>query len=270
MLGGSVLELGSIIGLVAGLFFILSSILLASGFDVASAFNSFFDAASIMIVVGGTVAGTLIAHPLGKLISALKAIGKIFKIPDVDPTDAIENIITLANMARKEGILALEETAREMEDVFLQKGVMLVVDGTDPELVRNILDTELAYIERRHSEVRGVWDYIAAAAPAWGMIGTLIGLVMMLQDLSDPDAIGPSMAVALITTFYGSIIANYIAAPVANKLKGFSADEMLIKEVLIEGILSIQAGENPRIIEEKLKAFLSPSLRGAEESGGDD
>ena len=264
------MELASIIGLVSGLFFIISSILLAAHFNIPLAFHSFFNASSIMIVFGGTLAATLISAPLPKLISAMKASTKILKTPDNDPVNAIENIINLANIARKEGILALEETARNMDDKFLQKGVMLIVDGTDPELVRNILDTELAYIETRHAEIRGIWDTIGAMAPAWGMIGTLIGLVMMLQDLSDPDSIGPSMAVALITTFYGSVIANYIAIPIANKLKVFSAEEILIKEVLIEGMLSVQAGENPRIIEEKLKAFLSPELHSSDSKEGEE
>jgi chemotaxis protein MotA len=158
-----------------------------------------------------------------------------------------------------------------MDDAFLKKGIMLIVDGSDPELVRNILETEMAYIESRHNEIRGVWDYVASAAPAWGMIGTLIGLIVMLGDMSDPDQLGPSMAVAIITTFYGSVVANFIAIPIAAKMKIYSAEEMLLKEVLIEGMLSIQAGENPRIIEEKLKAFLSPALRGAapaDEGGG--
>lgn len=221
----------------------------------------FIDPPSIMITIGGTVAASLIANPLNDFIRALKAVKNIIKPKKLDPLIAISNIIELANLARKEGILALEDAAGNMDDEFLQKGVMLVVDGTDPELVRSILETELAYIETRHSGVAGVWEFIASMGPAWGMIGTLIGLVMMLQNMSDAASIGPSMAVAIITTFYGSLVANFIATPIATKLKLYSGEEVLMKEVLIEGILSIQAGENPRIIEEKLKVFLAPTLR---------
>ncbi len=257
------MDKGSVIGFASGVFFILASILLAVAPNYAIAGPAFINYPSIMIVLGGTLASTLISTPLDGVITAMKAISKVFKPPKVDPTDAIERIIKLANLARKEGILALEEAAKTMEDAFLQKGIMLIVDGTDPELVRNILETELAYIEGRHGKVRGVWEFIATIGPAFGMIGTLIGLIVMLQNMSDPSTLGPSMAVALITTFYGSLIANFIANPVANKMKLFSNDEMLMKEVLIEGMLSIQAGENPRIIEEKLKAFLSPAMRGS-------
>ena len=138
---------------------------------------------------------------------------------------------------------------------------MLIVDGTDPELVRNILETELVFLEERHAEGRGLYETLATYGPAFGMVGTLIGLINMLGDLDDPSTLGPSMAVALITTLYGSLLANAFAAPMAGKLKYKSAEEILVKEVVVEGLLSIQAGENPRIIEEKLKTFLPPELR---------
>lgn len=254
------MELGIIIGAIAGWIFILLSILFNADMDIGAVVR-FMDAPSVMITIGGTIASTIIAYPVPKLINGLKAVKNILMPKKLDPIGAIANIIELANLARKEGILALEEASNSMDDTFLQKGIMLVVDGTDPELVRNILETELSYIEGRHKEAQGVWDYIGGQSPAWGMIGTLIGLVMMLQQMDDPSSIGPSMAVALITTFYGSVVANFCAVPICNKMKIYSGSEILIKEVLIEGILSIQAGENPRIIEEKLKVFLAPALR---------
>lgn len=263
------MELGSIIGFLSGTFFIVFSLLLSASFNIAKV-AKIIDPPSVMITIGGSIAAVLIAYPIPRILNALKTIGKIFKPPIIDPKESINKIITLANLARKEGLLALEEAAQSMDDEFLKKGIMLIVDGTDPELVRNILETEMSYIEGRHGDVRGVWDFIGSIAPAFGMVGTLIGLIMMLQDMSDPDALGPQMAIAMITTFYGSVIANFIAIPVSNKLKVFSGDEMLIKEVLIEGMLSIQAGENPRIIEEKLKAFLSPALRNLESGNVDD
>lgn len=153
---------------------------------------------------------------------------------------------------------------------------MLVVDGTDPELVRAIMETELASVEERHKDKIGFWDGLGAMGPAWGMIGTLIGLINMLKLLDDPSSIGPNMAVALITTLYGSLIANWICIPVATKLRAKNQKEIMNKEVVCEGILSIQAGENPRVIEEKLKSFLAPAVRnevlggeGDSKQGGD-
>lgn len=254
------MDLGVIIGFASGVVFIFLSIFLGASYQI-SGILAFMDGPSVMITIGGTVASTLIAHPLPVLIKGLKGFKNAVKPIASDPIIAIKNIIDLANLARKEGILALEDASSEMNDKFLQKGVMLVVDGTEPELVRNILETEMSFIRERHKGVYSVWEYISSQGPAWGMIGTLIGLVLMLQSMSDPTTIGPKMAVAIITTLYGSIVANFIATPIANKLKGYSEDEMLVKEVLIEGILSIAAGENPRIIEEKLKVFLAPILR---------
>ncbi|PKM55654.1 MAG: motility protein A, partial [Firmicutes bacterium HGW-Firmicutes-3] len=199
--------------------------------------------------------------PMDKFINALKSVTKAFKNTIMDEAGVIRNIIELSNVARKEGLLALEEAADNIDDDFLKKGIMLVVDGTDPELVRNILETELIFIGGRHKEVASFWEKVAEMGPAWGMIGTLIGLINMLGSLDDPSAIGPAMAVALLTTMYGSLLANLVATPFAEKLKIKSGQEMLLKEVMIEGLLSIQAGENPRVIEEKLKAFLAPVLR---------
>ena len=150
---------------------------------------------------------------------------------------------------------------------------MLIVDGTDPDLVRGIMETELISIDERHKTNIGFWEDLGGMGPAWGMIGTLLGLVMMLYHMDDVAALGPNMAVALITTFYGSVLANWICAPFASKLKKVNGAEMKVKEITIEGLLSIQAGENPRVIEEKLKSFLAPGDRGSsggEEGGGEE
>lgn len=264
------MDLGSVIGLASSTFFLIVTILINSKFDMAAA-AGMIDIPSFLIVFGGTFGATMVSAPLPKTIAGFKSVGKIFKAQATDPGAAIAEIIALANLARKEGLLALEESVSTMDNAFLKKGIMLIVDGTDPELVRSIMETELAYQDQRHTECRGIWDTIGSMGPAWGMIGTLIGLVMMLQNLSDPTTIGPSMAVALLTTFYGSVLANSLAIPASKKLKSNSTDEFLIKEILIEGMLSIQAGENPRIIEEKLKAFLAPVLRGSVgDDGGDE
>ena len=152
----------------------------------------------------------------------------------------------------------------------MKKGILLIVDGTDPELVRGIMETELVSTESRHKDKISFWEDLGSMGPAWGMIGTLVGLVNMLYEMDDPSTLGPSMAVALITTLYGSLLANWICTPVATKLKANNATEIMVKEIMIEGLLSIQAGENPRVIEEKLKSFLAPSDRTIGEGGGED
>lgn len=264
------MDIAAVIGLVSGLFFIAMSILMALQFQVAGLI-AYVDWPSVMCTFGGTVAGVLSGYPLPKTIAALKAF-KIVIFPPLqgDAKAIIDQIIQLANVARKEGILALEEAAQAMEEKFLQKGLLLIVDGTDPELVRSILETELSYMEARHKAVTDTWDYIADMGPAWGLIGTLIGLVNMLNNLSDVSALGPNMAVAILTTFYGSVIANYLSKPVSKKMSFWNSEEVLLKELMIEGMLSIQAGENPRLIEEKLKSFLSPDIRSTvgEAAGG--
>lgn len=249
------MDLATIIGIIVGTSFIIM------GITLNGSILDFYNLPSIVIVLGGTIASTLVAYPLRKVLVTLKIVKKAFSSKDLDPGFVIKKIIEIANVARREGLLALEEAAEEIDDEFLKKGIMLIVDGTDPELVRNILETELTFLEQRHGLGKGIFEMMGAQAPAFGMIGTLIGLINMLQKLEDPKSVGPSMAVALITTFYGSVLANLIFLPIAAKLKIRSREEVLIKEIMVEGLLSIQAGENPRIIEEKLKAFLSPEIR---------
>ena len=221
----------------------------------------YYDLPSVIITIGGSIAGVLASYKLKDFIIGLKSITLAFKEKVIDPGAVISNIIDLSNVARKEGLLALEEASNDIDDPFLKKGIMLVVDGTDPELVRGILETELTCLEERHKKVISLWEKWAELGPAWGMIGTLIGLVNMLNNMEDASTIGPSMAVALITTLYGSIIANWLCNPVATKMKVNNDLEVIVKEVMVEGLLSIQAGENPRVIEEKLKSFLSPAVR---------
>lgn len=252
---GVFMDIATIIGFVLGSVFIVTSMSMVGNLEW------FWSTSSVMITIGGTICATMINYPLSKFFNAFRTLKHIFQVRQLEPGEVIHKIIELANIARKEGLLALEEAADEIGDDFLKKGVLLIVDGTDPELVRNILETELIFIEGRHKESQGIFETMGVLAPAFGMIGTLIGLIAMLQQLDDPSTLGPAMGVALITTFYGSLLANFIFIPTAGKLKTRSSEEILLKEVMIEGLLSIQAGENPRIIEEKLKAFLSPSMR---------
>ncbi len=264
------LDIASLVGFIMGVGMFVFGV--ASGDDGFSALGNFWDPASVLITIGGSLAGVLASHTLEDFLKGIKSFTMIFKSPKANVEEVIKNIIDLSNIARKEGLLALEEAANGIEDEFLKKGVMLVVDGTDPELVRGILETDLNCIESRHKSVIGFWQKWAELGPAWGMIGTLIGLINMLQKLSDPSTIGPNMAVALVTTLYGSLLANWLCGPVANKLTVNNNVEIMIKEVTVEGLLSIQAGENPRVIEEKLKSFLSPKMRESmsdEQAGGE-
>ncbi len=249
------MDITTIIGIVLGI------ALVGWGIVSNSDLGSYIDPPSLIIVLGGTIAGYLVAFPMKEVLNIGKVLGKTIKNNEFDIDQIITKIIELANVARREGLLALEEAVSEIKDDFLQKGVMLIVDGTDPELVKNIMETEIENLTDRHSKSRSMLEMMGTLAPAFGMVGTLIGLVAMLQNLSDPSSIGPSMAVALLTTFYGSLFANLIFIPMASKLALKSNEEILIRSVMIEGLLSIQAGENPRIIEEKLKVFLPPSVR---------
>jgi len=249
------MDTATIVGFLAGIGFLIYGIFLNGSL------GAFYDFPSIIIVLGGTIASTLISYPLKKVIKTFKIVKNAFTTSTLPINEVITKIIELSNIARKEGLLALEEAAERTNDIFLRKGIMLIVDGTDPELVRNILETELSFLEDRHKDGQGIFETMATFSPAFGMIGTLIGLINMLKTLDDPSSVGPSMAVALVTTFYGSVLANLLFLPIANKLKGRSSEEILIKELMVEGLLSIQAGENPRIIEEKLKTFIAPELR---------
>lgn len=249
------MDLATIIGIISGIVLMTWAIL------TGGTLSAFIHIPSAMIVFGGVVAATLINYPLSKLTSLMKIIKIVFTEKPIEAGDVIHAIIGLAETARREGLLALEDAAYQLKDDFMKKGILLIVDGTDPELVKNIMETELAFLEERHREGQGILETMGTLAPAFGLIGTIIGLINMLKNLDKPELIGPGMAVALITTFYGALIANMFFIPMAGKLKVRSREEILVKEVVIEGILSIQAGENPRIIEEKLKAFLAPDNR---------
>jgi chemotaxis protein MotA len=251
--GKITLEKTTRVGIIAGLLFIGISIMLNGEIIY------YFNLPSIFIVVGGVLASTVVAYPMKMLTSLVKVINNAFVSHEVDLNAEMEKIIRLANIARREGILSLESMMGGENDPFLKKGVLLIVDGTDPDLVRGIMETDLALIKERHSQGQAVLYTMSAFSPAYGMIGTLIGLINMLRNLSATDKLGPNMAVALITTLYGVVLANLVFTPLAKKLKFQGDEECLRKELLLEGILSIQDGENPRIIREKLTSFLSVS-----------
>lgn len=253
------MDLASLVGMLVALALVVFSIMADDG---VSAMKGFLDWKSALITFGGAFMTIMMMRPnIAEYVAKLKSISLIFKVQVTNELETIQTVIKLSNVARKDGLLQLEEMANSMDDAFMKKGLLLIVDGTDPELVRSILETELMSIEERHKDTIGFWENLAAAGPAWGMIGTLIGLINMLGKLEDMSTVGPNMAIALVTTLYGSMLANWICTPVANKLKANNGAEMRQKEILVEGLLSIQAGENPRVIEEKLKSFLTPNMR---------
>ncbi len=241
----------TILGIVGGFACIVISILTTGNII------DFFDPGSIFVVIGGTLGATIASFSTDRLKRTIAAVKFAFHKSTVDLNADIENIITIANVARRDGLLALEEMTDDMKDPFLTKAIMLVVDGSDPELIQSVLETELAITKSRHADNRAVLEAMSAYSPAFGMVGTLIGLVNMLRNLADMDSLGANMSVALVTTFYGSILANLVFSPLAKRLKTVGSEEYLQKELVIEGVLSIQNGENPRVIREKLNSFLA-------------
>jgi len=253
------MDIATIVGIIAAFAFIMVG--------VQENIGAMLNAPSAIIVIGGTIASSLIMNPLSEVINTVGVYKKSFvnKIPV--PTELIERIVGFAETARREGILALEQAVEDGDDPFMAAGVKLAVDGTEPDLIMDILETEVQFIEDRHKLGSQILADMAVAAPAFGMIGTLIGLVIMLKNMSDPAAIGPAMAIALLTTLYGAILANVLLDPISKKLKTYSSKELMTKRMIIEGIMAIQSGDNPRIVETKLAAFLAPKLRPSSDEG---
>ncbi len=244
------MDLGTVLGLIAGVI-LISTAIISSGEAVI-----YWDPASLLITLGGTVAATMINYSVRQVLSIFKLLKVVFITKELEPGEVTSLIVGFAEKARREGLLALEDEANELDNEFLRKGIQLIVDGTDPQLVRNILETKITFVEERHNQGQAIFRTMGTLSPAFGMLGTLIGLVRMLSELDDPSSVGGGLATALITTLYGSLMANLFFIPIAGKLQVKSEKEILMKEVIIEGVLSIQAGENPRIVEEKLNAFL--------------
>jgi chemotaxis protein MotA len=249
------LDLSTIIGIGAAFGLMLMAILQGGPLSI------FYDVPSLLIVVGGTIGNTLVHYPFGDVFDAFNVAKKTFRYKEISINNLIAQLMEFANKARKEGILALQGAMENVDDEFLKKAMQMAVDGQEPETLRSMLQTEIEYIQLRHNKGADIFTSIATYAPGMGMVGTLIGLVQMLQTMDDPATIGPAMAVALITTFYGAVIANILCSPMAGKLRNRSASEVLVKTLIIEGMQSILSGENPRIMEQKLHAFIAPKLR---------
>jgi chemotaxis protein MotA len=244
------------IGMGWGFTVILLTILLARG-DLLL----FVDPPSMMCTFGGTLASLLVAFKIPKIMMFPKLIRLCAFPPKYNPTELIITMVSFSEKARREGLLSLEDDIEQLDDEFMRKGLQLIVDGTDPEIVKTVLEQETDQLAARHDDNKRMFDEAAGYSPAFGMIGTLIGLVLMLVNLSDRSTIGPYLAVAIITTLYGAIIAYLIFIPVGTRLDMMTGAEVTYRTIILEGILSIQSGDNPRIVKEKLVAFLSPIER---------
>ncbi len=250
------MDIATIIGLILGFGLVVGSIAIG-GTDLAP----FVDYPSIMITVGGCFASLLINFPLNKVFGTLNVVKKCFlsKLPSNE--QVIEQFKELANIVRKDGMLALEPRIETCDDRFLKRGMEILVGGADSDSIRNAMELELASIEARHAQGKKLIDGAATAAPAFGMIGTLVGLVQMLKTLDDPSKVGAGMAVALLTTLYGALIANVACIPLAGKLEMRSAEEIMVRDLMISGLVSLSEGLSPRALEDKLVAYLSPVQR---------
>lgn len=249
------MDIASIIGLVMA----FGLIVLGMGAFV----TAFVDLPSMLIVIGGTVGVVFVFFPMENLLGLGGIIRNVFLTKPQQISTLIATIIDFAGRARREGILSLQNVGNEIDDPFFVKGIGLVVDGIEESVVEEIMATEIDFIEDRHKKGADMFAAMGAISPAMGMIGTLIGLVIMLQNLSDTAAIGPAMAIALITTFYGAVLANVVFIPFSGKLRIRSDQEVFLRRLTMEGVLSIAAGNNPRVVEQKLNSYLAPKLRGS-------
>lgn len=250
------MDLSTILGTLFAIACLVWSMMLGKGGLVL-----FYDMPSVVMVCGGTFAVVMMNYTFADLKSLVNVVTRAFVVKNMSPTELIERTVEYSNLARKEGILALEAKLKDVKDPFFAKGLQCVVDGFSGETVRSILELDADWSRARHSNGKKILETFAAMAPAFGMIGTLVGLVQMLASLSDPSQIGGGMAVALLTTFYGAVIANVMCIPIAGKLDLRAKEEALLRAMMIDGILAIQSGEKPTIIRERLSAFLSPKLR---------
>ncbi len=246
------------IGLTLGFIMIAYGIVSSGGTD---GFVSFVQVSSVVIVLGGLTAALLINFNLEQIKLTGRVVKEAFNKKQHNIAELIQLFERLSERARREGLLALENELENVEDPFIKKGVLLAVDGIEPEVINDIMNAEIIAMEDRHQKGRTIIEKAGEYAPAWGMVGTLIGLVLMLNNLTDPSTLGPNMAVALLTTFYGSLLANLVFIPLAGKLELKTEEEIFVKQIVIEGVIGVQSGQNPRILKEKLSAFLSEDMK---------
>ena len=249
------MDIATILGVISAFGLVFIAIMIGGGIQL------FINIPALMIVVGGTLGATMINYPLRDVFGVFKVVKKALFAKNTSVAELIKRFMAFAQKSRKEGILALEAEVKQVNDEFLKKGVQLAIDGLEPQEISDILETEVEFVRSRHQLGAEIFSTMGTFSPALGMIGTLIGLVQMLQTMDDPSKVGPAMAIALLTTFYGAIIANIVCLPISGKLKTRSKEEVLTKEMAIQGIVSLSNGDNPRILEQKLQAFIPPNQR---------
>jgi len=250
------MDLASIIGVLLALIMMAVSVVMSGG-----SFASFWDTASVLMVFGGTLGAVMVCFSLRHVMMLPKVMRKIFFNKPINQRELIDTMVQLSEVARREGLLALESRLVDIKNPFIRLGVQMAVDGTRPEVIEDILKTDIEAVAMRHREGKGMVDQIGRFGPAFGMIGTLLGLIIMLGNMSDPSKIGSGMAVALITTLYGAVLSNALFLPFSEKLAAITKNEMIGREIILRGVMAIQSGENPRVIEQKLSTFLPPRLR---------
>jgi chemotaxis protein MotA len=250
------MDLATVIGVTLAIALIIGSIVMGG-----ASFSTFIDIPSLLVVGGGSLGAVLICFPLRTVLLVPGVTKKVFLNRATDYRAIINQLVSLAETARRDGLLALEAKLGQIDNPFIKLGIQMAIDGTRPEVIESILRSEMEAVATRHKDGKNLYDQMGKYAPAYGMIGTLLGLIMMLSNMSDPSGIGKGMAVALITTLYGSVVANVICLPFAEKLAFLNKQELLSLEIIIRGIMDIQSGENPRVIQQKLSTFLPPKQR---------
>lgn len=253
------MDIATILGLIFGIGLVLGSILMGGG-----GIGPFINIPSLMITVGGSFSALLINFPLSNCLGCIGIVKKCFLLKLMSPPDVVALFKEMSTIARKDGILALEAKVAEIDDDFLKRGLEMLVGGSAKEEIEGALETEISYIDERHKTGKKIIDALGAAAPAFGMVGTLIGLVQMLRTLDDPSKIGGGMATALLTTLYGALTANLFCIPLAGKLEARNKEEIMVRELMLAGLLGLVEGQAPRMLEGRLTAFLSPRSRPAD------
>ncbi len=264
------MDITTIGGLILGFLMMTGALLFMGMHGEGINFAGFVDPPAIMMVLGGGTAVMLVGFPIHRVLSVFSIVKMLFYRKRHNPSEIIKDIVKLAEIARRDGLLALEDKGKEIENPFVALGIQLAVDGIKPETVNEVLRTEIEAMELRHAEGKKVLETIGRCGPAFGMIATLLGLVMMLGNLSNAASIGPSMAVALVGTLYGAVTANLICIPMAEKLACINHEEVMFKEIILRGVLAIQSGDSPRVVEQRLLTFLPPKLRPRDEEDMDD
>lgn len=249
------MDIATILGIISAFGIVIVAIFMGGSIKL------FINIPALMIVIGGTLGATMINYPLRDVFGVFSVVKKAFFTTKISVDEIIKRFIGFARKSRREGILSLENEIEDVTDEFLKKGVQLSIDGLEPQEIKEVLETELNFVRNRHELGAEIFATMGKFSPALGIIGTIVVLVQMLQNMDAPGSIGPAIAVALIATFYGLIIGYIICLPIAGKLRTRSKEEVLTKEMSIQGILSVSNGDNPRILEQKLLAFLPPNMR---------